>query len=92
MEQPMTQTPAGNAKPPIQAHPDALPAAPPADVQAPLRVQPREDGLLVDANDLLSRRVTRPRLCVLCGGPLLTGQHMLRVHGTTVHARCSQSR
>jgi hypothetical protein len=89
----MTQTPANDAKPPIQPHPDGAPSpTPPADLEAPLRAQPRENGSLVDADALLLRRVPRPRLCVLCGGPLRTGQHMLRVHGTTVHARCSQGR
>jgi len=29
------------------------------------------------------------RLCVLCGAPLRVGQRLLRVHGTTVHARCT---
>jgi len=29
------------------------------------------------------------RLCILCGGQLRSGQRMLRVHGTTIHARCS---
>jgi hypothetical protein len=86
----MTQTPASNAKSAIHHHPDAAPPPiPPADPEAPSRKQPREDGLLVDVNALLPR-VTRPRRCVLCGGPLRTGQHMLRVHGTTVHARCRQ--
>jgi hypothetical protein len=35
--------------------------------------------------------VARTRLCVLCGRPLRAGQHMLRVHGSTIHARCSNT-
>ena len=33
----------------------------------------------------------QPRLCILCGGQLRSGQRMLRVHGTTIHARCSST-
>ena len=33
----------------------------------------------------------RIRMCVLCGEPLRAGQHILRIHGTTVHARCTRS-
>jgi len=33
-----------------------------------------------------------PRLCILCGGQLRSGQRMIRVHGTTIHARCSSIR
>jgi hypothetical protein len=29
------------------------------------------------------------RLCILCGGPLRGGQHVIRVHGSTIHAHCS---
>jgi hypothetical protein len=36
-------------------------------------------------------RVARTRLCVLCGQPLRAGQHMLRVHGSTIHARCTNT-
>jgi hypothetical protein len=36
-------------------------------------------------------RLTGPRVCILCGGPLRGGQPMLRVHGTTIHARCSHA-
>ncbi|MDT7713559.1 MAG: hypothetical protein QOG46_2389, partial [Pseudonocardiales bacterium] len=42
--------------------------------------------------DSLQARLTPTRLCVLCGHPLRAGQHMLRVHGSTIHARCSNSR
>jgi hypothetical protein len=36
-------------------------------------------------------RVARTRMCVLCGHPLRAGQHIMRVHGSTIHARCSSS-
>ncbi len=45
----------------------------------------------------LDRPVTPPapssdrvRICILCGGPLRAGQRMVRVHGTTIHARCGR--
>src|SRR5204862_2698982 len=34
-------------------------------------------------------RVAVSRLCILCGGPRRAGQHMIRVHGSTIHAHCS---
>lgn len=33
----------------------------------------------------------RIRICILCGGPLRAGQRMVRVHGTTIHARCGRT-
>jgi hypothetical protein len=30
-------------------------------------------------------------MCILCGRPLRAGQHILRVHGSTIHARCSNA-
>jgi hypothetical protein len=33
----------------------------------------------------------RTRVCVLCGQPLRAGQPMLRLQGTTIHARCSKA-
>jgi hypothetical protein len=44
------------------------------------------------ADELLSASAGRVRLCVLCGGPLRAGQHMIRVHGSTIHARCSTAK
>jgi hypothetical protein len=35
--------------------------------------------------------VNRIRVCVLCGSPLRSGQHMLRIHGSTIHAQCSDT-
>jgi hypothetical protein len=40
---------------------------------------------------LMSARAPRPRRCMLCGGALRAGQHMLRIHGSTVHARCTNT-
>jgi hypothetical protein len=42
-------------------------------------------------DDVLARPVSRLRMCVLCGHPLRTGQHLTRVQGSTVHARCCGS-
>jgi hypothetical protein len=47
--------------------------------------------LVADANELQRAGVARTRLCVLCGHPLRAGQHMIRVHGSTIHARCSST-
>ncbi len=46
--------------------------------------QPADDA------DVL-RPLARLRICVLCGHPLRTGQHLTRVQGSTVHARCRSS-
>lgn len=44
------------------------------------------------AGELLSASAGRVRLRVLCGGPLRAGQHLIRVHGSTIHARCSTTK
>jgi hypothetical protein len=36
-------------------------------------------------------RLRRTRVCVLCGQPLRAGQPMLRIQGSTIHARCSSA-
>jgi hypothetical protein len=41
------------------------------------------------AGELLPASAGRLRLCILCGGPLRAGQHLIRVHGSTIHAQCS---
>lgn len=50
-------------------------------------------GLPAPANDVeaptVRAQAALTRLCVLCGEPLRGGQHMIRVHGSTIHARCS---
>lgn len=33
-------------------------------------------------------RPANTRLCALCGEPLRAGQHLIRVHGSTIHTRC----
>jgi hypothetical protein len=81
----------------------SLSSATPADGQ-PHRSQPSisrppnpDPGLpagtppVADANELQRAGVARTRLCVLCGHPLRAGQHMIRVHGSTIHARCSST-
>jgi hypothetical protein len=71
---------------------DPLPGSPPSDPDAALDdVRPAAAPLIDDAAALRHTAVARPRLCVLCGRPLRAGQHMLRVHGSTIHARCSHS-
>lgn len=44
------------------------------------------------ADELLSASPRQVRLCVLCGGSLRAGQHLIRVHGSTIHARCSTTK
>ncbi|HEY1537790.1 MAG TPA: hypothetical protein VGF63_00225 [Solirubrobacteraceae bacterium] len=41
--------------------------------------------------DAAAASAGRIRLCILCGRPVRAGQHILRVHGSTIHARCSVS-
>ena len=43
------------------------------------------------ADDPVLRPLARLRICVLCGHPLRTGQHLTRVQGSTIHARCRGS-
>jgi hypothetical protein len=68
---------------PRREAPTALPAS--LDAYAPA---PASTSLIADA-DSVQTRLAATRLCVLCGRPLRAGQHMLRVHGSTIHARCS---
>jgi hypothetical protein len=63
----------------------APPPLPPANPTVP------GSALIGDADGLMSTRVARPRVCVLCGDALRAGQHMLRVHGSTIHARCTNT-
>lgn len=34
-------------------------------------------------------REAKTRLCALCTEPVRAGQPLIRVHGSTIHARCS---
>jgi len=86
----MAPTPIPNAKhprdlAPRNVPPTARPPLPTSDQTAP------GSALIADVDGLVSTRVARPRLCVLCGGELRAGQHMLRVHGSTIHARCTNA-
>jgi hypothetical protein len=84
------QTPVRNAEHPDDpAHRHALskPPQPSPDVRLPPAAPP-----IADNNERALGGVTRVRLCILCGHPLRTGQHMLRVHGSTIHARCNNTR
>jgi hypothetical protein len=60
------------------------PARPPDHVDAPASAPV--------AGELLAASAGRVRLCVLCGGPLRAGQHLIRVHGSTIHACCSTTK
>ena len=56
-------------------------AAPPKDELANLAATPL----------VASISPGRIRLCILCGQPLRAGQHMLRIHGSTIHACCNKT-
>jgi hypothetical protein len=45
-----------------------------------------------DADGLMPASAAKTRLCVLCGEPLRAGQRLLRVHGSTIHSRCTSTR
>jgi len=64
----------------------ALPISPPRRDEASL---PPTASLMADDDELLLAGAARTRVCILCGHPLRTGQRMLRVHGSTIHARCT---
>jgi hypothetical protein len=66
----------------------------PERIEQPARARDRVDtpAPAPIAGELLSASAGRVRLCVLCGGPLRAGQHMIRVHGSTIHARCSSTK
>jgi hypothetical protein len=86
----MAPTPTPNTKHPRDltqrdVPPTARPSLSTADLTAP------GSALIGEADEFMSTRVARPRLCVLCGGELRAGQHMLRVHGSTIHARCTNA-
>lgn len=85
----MAQTPARTATNPRDgARRDAPP--PPLSPDASLNAHPPAAALIADPDDMRAS-VNRTRLCVLCGRPLRAGQHMLRIHGSTIHARCSNT-
>ena len=63
----------------------------PAIAQASRHAAARPDAQLPDDGSRLMPAVDRVRLCILCDRPLRAGQHMLRVHGSTIHARCSET-
>ena len=53
----------------------------PRDAPTPTAVHARKPAI--------GAPVARGRLCILCGQAVRGGQHLIRVHGNTVHARCS---
>jgi hypothetical protein len=86
----MPQTPAPNAKDPLDLTQRRVPStAPPPHTDATLAAP--TSALIGDVDGVMRTRVARTRLCVLCGQPLRAGQHMLRVHGSTIHARCTNT-
>jgi hypothetical protein len=65
----------------------AVPISPPPRDEAS---HPPTASLIADDDDELALvGATRTRVCILCGHPLRIGQRMLRVHGSTIHARCT---
>jgi hypothetical protein len=85
----MAQTPADNATHTVDR--DSSPLAPPRGRAAPQPADLSAAPVIADTDGLLQTANARTRLCILCGRPLRSGQHMLRVHGSTIHARCSSS-
>jgi hypothetical protein len=86
------QTPASKTTHPLdQPERDASPARPPLNPDVTLGARPPGVVPLADTDGIMRAGIARPRLCVLCGRPLRAGQHMLRVHGSTIHARCSNT-
>jgi hypothetical protein len=87
----MAQTPARDATHPLDRPHRAAPLTPPpASAEANLSTHPPAAALIADTDSLQANAV-RTRLCVLCGRPLRAGQHILRVHGSTIHARCTNT-
>ena len=85
----MAQTPARDAMHPLDRPHCAQPLTPTlASADANLGTHPPPAALNADS---LQANVARTRLCVLCGRPLRAGQHILRVHGSTIHARCTNA-
>jgi hypothetical protein len=64
----------------------AVPISPPPRDEAS---HPPTASLIADDDELALVGATRTRVCILCGHPLRIGQRMLRVHGSTIHARCT---
>jgi hypothetical protein len=87
----MAQTPARDATRPLNRPPGGMPPASPPSSDAALRALAPAAARIADVDGLLRPGARRARVCVLCGRPLRAGQRLLRVHGTTVHARCSDT-
>jgi hypothetical protein len=64
----------------------AVPISPPRRDEASL---PTMASPMADADEHVLASAARTRVCILCGHPLRIGQRMLRVHGSTIHARCT---
>jgi hypothetical protein len=72
--------------PPVRTATDPLdPARRPASPATRAVIHP----LPTIASRSLPAKAGRTRLCILCGHPLRAGQSMLRIHGSTIHARCT---
>jgi hypothetical protein len=93
----MQQLPSQTAKHPLIPGEPRSPDRPdkqPERVEQPTRPRDHADTSTpaLIAGELLSASAGKARLCILCGGPLRAGQHMIRLHGSTIHARCSTTK
>jgi hypothetical protein len=86
----MAQTPSRDATHSLDRPHRAPLTRAPASAEASLSTHSPAAALIADADSLQPNSV-RTRLCVLCGRPLRAGQHILRVHGSTIHARCTNT-
>jgi hypothetical protein len=87
----MAQTPARDRTRPVNRPPGGMPPASAPSPDAALRAVPPAAARIAGVDGLRRPGARRARVCILCGHPLRAGQRLLRVHGTTVHARCSDT-
>jgi hypothetical protein len=85
----VNQSPAHESTKPVH-QPQRDVASPPSDQRlAGPPAPPIADGTFAGA--AVSGGLRRTRVCVLCGHPLRAGQPMVRIQGSTIHARCSST-
>jgi hypothetical protein len=85
----MSQSPTRESTKPVH-QPRRDVTSPPSDEHlAGPTAAPVADGAFADVP--VPAGLRRIRVCVLCGHPLRAGQPMLRIQGSTIHARCSRT-